>query len=109
MAVKSRAVRGTEPERCLWQMKRWRRAVQRSKSEMRRHRVFGNRKREGIRNPKTFGSFGYKRTGNIAPMYCLSTLLDNSLNTKRTDDGSPVHKSWLYLPITYDMFHSPVS
>ena len=53
----ARPFRGIEPEHCLWQMKRWRRAVQRSKSEMRRHRVFGNRKREGDSEPPRFWYF----------------------------------------------------
>ena len=43
---------GIEPERCRRQKKRGRRVVQRSESEMRKHRVSGYRKRHFGDNPK---------------------------------------------------------
>ena len=55
----ARALRGIEPERVLWMMKRWRRVVQWPKSEMQKHRVFGRHKRTGESQlPTAFRHFG---------------------------------------------------
>ena len=63
---------GIEPERILRMIQRGRRVVQRSKSEMRMHRVFGYRKRHFSDNPEAESEANDRAEVNDSPVDCQS-------------------------------------